>query len=251
MSRSFSPAPLPATPYSRYAQPGTSVGIVCITADRAIAEEVGTEFASRLDAIGIDTRLVLWADVTRWADLNRRHGSPYRRPPESGSQRRPSCLAARSRPPAESHSRPTLVRDREPISKLLPDARESAKASTPRVEGRWALGRLLRLHADGVRLTHNDVARLLVAIDSIRIRDSLWTDISRETVTSRVALWTDMTRRAPDEVRAAQASLLRFAAVRAATARWRGAPSTRFPSDKPYAPRQTRRGGGPRRNAAA
>lgn len=46
--------------FSRYAQPGTSVGIVCITADRAMAEEIGPEFAARLDSIGIDTRLVVW-----------------------------------------------------------------------------------------------------------------------------------------------------------------------------------------------
>ncbi len=37
--------------FSRYAQPGTSVAIVCITADRAIAEEVGPEFAARLDKL--------------------------------------------------------------------------------------------------------------------------------------------------------------------------------------------------------
>ena len=38
--------------------------------DRALAEEVGPEFAARLDTIGIDTRLVVWADETRWADLD-------------------------------------------------------------------------------------------------------------------------------------------------------------------------------------
>jgi Domain of unknown function (DUF4192) len=56
--------------FSRYAQPGSSVGIVWITADRQVAEEVGREFAARLDMIGIDTRLVMWADESRWADLD-------------------------------------------------------------------------------------------------------------------------------------------------------------------------------------
>ena len=56
--------------FIRYAEPGASVGIVCITDDRALAEAVGPQFAARLDAIGIDTRLLVWADETRWADLD-------------------------------------------------------------------------------------------------------------------------------------------------------------------------------------
>ena len=44
--------------FSRYAQPGTSVGIVCITADRAMAEEIGPEFAARLDAAALTTTIV-------------------------------------------------------------------------------------------------------------------------------------------------------------------------------------------------
>jgi len=48
--------------FSRYAQPGASVCMVCLTADRQCADLVGEEFAARLDSIGIDTRLRLWAD---------------------------------------------------------------------------------------------------------------------------------------------------------------------------------------------
>ncbi|HPU13995.1 MAG TPA: DUF4192 family protein [Aeromicrobium sp.] len=54
---------------SRYARPGAAVGIVCFTTDRQRADVVGREFAERLDTIGIDTHLLLWADDTCWADL--------------------------------------------------------------------------------------------------------------------------------------------------------------------------------------
>lgn len=56
--------------FTGYAPSGTSVGIVYITADRAMAEEVRPEFAAGRDPIGIDTRLVLWADETRWANID-------------------------------------------------------------------------------------------------------------------------------------------------------------------------------------
>ena len=54
----------------RYAQPSAAVGIVCFTAERATADLVVHEFADRLDTIGIDTRVRLWADETLWSDLD-------------------------------------------------------------------------------------------------------------------------------------------------------------------------------------
>lgn len=56
--------------YSRHAQPGSSLAIVCVTADREMATGVGREFAARFDSIGIDTRVMLWADESRRADLD-------------------------------------------------------------------------------------------------------------------------------------------------------------------------------------
>jgi hypothetical protein len=85
-----------------------------------------------------------------------------------------------------------------------------ARENTARLEGRWALSRVQRFHRDGVKLSDADAARLLVAVESIPIRDRLWLDMSRGNAASHVALWTDLTRRAPDEVRAARASLLAF-----------------------------------------
>lgn len=72
---------------SRYARPGAAVGIVCLTADRQQADLGGHEFAERLDTIGIDTQLLLWAGETRWADLAT--GDIVRRPTGSVAGRPP------------------------------------------------------------------------------------------------------------------------------------------------------------------
>lgn len=92
----------------------------------------------------------------------------------------------------------------------MPEARQDAATSTPRDEGRWAIGRLKEFHHDGHRLSDGDASRLLVAMQSTPIRDNLWDDMSRSNASSHVALWTDLTKRAPDDVRGEPASLLGF-----------------------------------------
>src|SRR3546814_13473533 len=73
------------------------------------------------------------------------------------------------------------------------------------------MDRIEQFHTGGNRLSDVDVARLLVALETIGTRDAVWEDMSRENHTSHMALWNDLTRRAPDEVRAAPASMLGFA----------------------------------------
>src|SRR5690348_16768367 len=45
--------------FRRYAQPGSGIAIVCLTADRENATLVGHDSASRFDTVGIDTRVML------------------------------------------------------------------------------------------------------------------------------------------------------------------------------------------------
>jgi hypothetical protein len=52
---------------------------------------------------------------------------------------------------------------------------------------------------------------MLVALETISTRDAFWEDMSTQKTASHIALWSDLTRRAPDEVRAAPASMLGFA----------------------------------------
>ena len=186
---------------TRYAQPGAAVGIVCFTADRQQADLVGREFAERLDTIGIDTHLLLWADETRWADLVTGDMGLQ----TDAARDRVAAMTVLSGRPQPAASRDSLaeslVGDRDPVAKLLPETREAARENTAKLEGRWALGRMQRFQRDGVRLSDTDAARLLVAGESIPTRDRLWLDMSRGNAASHVALWTDMTQRAPDEVR--------------------------------------------------
>ena len=121
-------------------------------------------------------------------------------------------LAGRPRPAASREAlASSLVGDREPVAELLPEVREAAETRTPRAEAKWAVGRLQKFHADARPLSDRDAARLLVAVETIPIRDRLWDDMTTSNADSHVALWTNLTRRAPDEVRSAPASLLGLA----------------------------------------
>ncbi|CAM3680543.1 DUF4192 domain-containing protein [Nocardioides marinus] len=195
---------------TRYAHPGAAVGIVCFAADRQHAETLGREFAERLDTIGIDTHVLLWADETRWADLAT---GDMGLQTDAARERiaAMTVLSGRAQPAASrEHLAESLVGDRDPVAKLLSETRAAASGNESMAERRWALARMTRFQNDGVRLDDKDATRLLVALEAIPTRDRLWLDMNRGNAASHVALWTDLTRRAPDDVRAAPASLLAF-----------------------------------------
>ena len=221
--------------YGRHAQPGSSLAIVCITADRETATDVGHEFAARFNSIGIDTRVALWADETRWADLDT---GDMGLQTEDARERiaAATVLTGRAQPAANRDSlAESLVGDREPVAALLSEIRETARQNTAKAESRWALARMQRFHGDGIRLNDGDAARLLVAVESVPTRDRLWLDMNRGNAGSHVALWTDLTKRAPDDVRAAPASLLGFASWRSGHGALAWCALDQVPKDRPYA----------------
>src|SRR5690606_21621727 len=119
-------------------QPGAAVGIVCFTADRQQADHVGREFAERLDTIGIDTHLLLWADETRWADLVTGDMS-FQTDEARERVATITVLAGRPQPAATRDSlAQSLVGDREPVATLLTETRTNTAASTVQTKGRWA-----------------------------------------------------------------------------------------------------------------
>lgn len=220
--------------FSRHARPGASVGIVCLSNDRDNAGEVCREFAARFDSVGISTQLMVWGDDSRWHDFDSG---------ESGLQTEAAREQFAAMMALNGHAQPvasrerlaaSLVGDRQPIANLLPDVRDTTGRSTPRTEARWALARLQTFHRDGQRLSDRDAARLLVAIEAIPIRDSLWADMDRSNTAAHVALWTDLTRRAPDEVRAAPATLLGFASWLNGEGAKALCALDQVPQDKPY-----------------
>lgn len=197
--------------FRRYAQPDSNVAIVCLSADREQAHVVGQDFAARLGTIGIGTPILLWTDETRWADLDT-GDMGLRTDGARETVAAATVLSGRAQPAASRESlAASLVGDRGPVLALLPETRAAVRENTAKAEGRWAPSRMQRFHRDGIRLSDTDATRLLVAVESTPTRDRLWLDMNRGNAGSHVALWTDMTRRAPDEVRAAPASLLGFA----------------------------------------
>lgn len=221
--------------YGRYARPGSSVAIVCLTADRQEASVVGHDFAARFESVSINTRVLLWADETRWADLDT-GDMGVQTASARGRLAAATVLTGRAQPAASRESlSESLVGDREPVAALLPETREASRENTAKLEGRWARARMQRFQRDGVRLSDADAARLLVAIESTPTRDRLWLDMNRGNVGSHVALWTDMTKRAPDKVRAAPASLLGFASWLSGHGALAWCALDQVPKDKPYA----------------
>jgi hypothetical protein len=220
---------------SRYARPGVAVGIVCFTAAREQADHVGREFAERLDTIGIDTHLLLWADETRWADLVT---GDMGLQSEAARERVAALtvLAGRPQPAATRDSlAQSLVGNREPVATLLTETRANTAESSVRTEGHWAVSRVQQFQRDGVRLDDADAARLLVAVEAVPTRDQLWLGMTRGNAVSQVALWTDMTKRAPDEVRVAPASLLAFGSWLSGDGAMAWCALDQVPDGKPYA----------------
>jgi len=197
-------------PYGRNARPGARVAVVCVTEDRRSAELAGQHLADGLEKVGVAVPVRLWASEDRWMEFN--SGQAGLRTQETATRiSAEAVMAGLARPAATRESlAESLVGDREPVAGALPAARAAAEKSNPIDERNWALGRLEQFHADGNRLSDRDAARLLVGVESTKVRDALWVDTCRENATSHAALWTDLTRRAPDEVRTPAASLLAF-----------------------------------------
>lgn len=197
--------------FGRHARPDSSVAIVCLTNDHAEAASTARHLADRFASIGVGVELQLWVANDRWSDLvtgaNDVVTVASRERLAAASVFAGQALPERSREDLAN----SLVGDPAPVAALLPEAREAAAESVPRLESDWALGILSRFETDGNRLTDRDAARLLVAVESSPIRDRLWDQMDRRTAAVDVAFWTDMTRRSPVEVRTAPAALLGFA----------------------------------------
>jgi hypothetical protein len=144
--------------YSRHAQPGSSVALVCVTADREAATITAHEFAARLANIGFDTRTLLWADDTRWADLVTGDTGLQTDTARDGVAMA-TVLNGRAQPAASRDSlAESLIGDREPVATLLLETRAAAQEQTTKAESRWALGRVQRFQRDGIRLSDADTA---------------------------------------------------------------------------------------------
>ena len=79
-------------------------------------------------------------------------------------------------------------------------------------EAVWLQARVRRAVDGGERLDDAEVARALVAMTNIQVRDVAWSEMSRADARGHVDLWRDVVRRTPTELMPAPAALLGFAA---------------------------------------
>ena len=197
------------SPHALRADGRAQMAVMCFTQDRSNAEATSRDFAQRLGEIGLGVPVRLWTNGFVWSELNT--GDAGRCSQEAADQMAASGVVAGRVRPAESREAmaATLVGDHELVAAQLEPA--YATAGTPAAERDWALDRLDRFQDDGTRLTDQDAARLLVAVQTTSTRDALWGEMTRDNAGAHQSLWIDMTRRAPDEVRAPAASMAAFA----------------------------------------
>lgn len=79
-------------------------------------------------------------------------------------------------------------------------------------EGAWVCDRLRRRLETGEPLDGPETGRLVVALIDIDVRDVAWASMSRDNAEAHVELWREVVRHAPEELSAAPAALLGFAA---------------------------------------
>lgn len=220
-------------PYARNAGPGAAVALVGVSADRAAAEAATEHLAAGLLQAGLRTRMRLWSNDQQWEELDT--GQVGHTGDAAGRVAAQMVLEGAVRPAASREAvAASLVGDRGPIRSVLPQARLAAESSTVGAEREWAASRVERFYRDGNRLSDGDAARILVAVESVEIRDELWQDVTRENALSHVALWGDLTRRAPDEARAAPAALMAFSSWLAGDGARAWCALDQVPSGQPY-----------------
>ena len=121
--------------YGGHARPGARVGIVCVTKDRVSAELASQYLSDRLETVGVTTQLRLWADGERWREFNTgATGLQTRATAERIAAK--TVLTGAVQPAASRASlAASMVGDRTPIARILPEVRAAAAASPPAPSG--------------------------------------------------------------------------------------------------------------------
>ncbi|MBA2464369.1 MAG: DUF4192 domain-containing protein [Nocardioidaceae bacterium] len=214
----------------------SEVAVVVYTADLALATTVAAAMTEVLRDADVACLLVISTDGRCWR-VHERDGSL--RPGDQGTPyelaNHPLTVAAviegrvvhasrealrASLAPVDEHSLDSVRRSADDRvgrmsspGRRLPGSPDAVAARDHLVrEGRWVRERVRRFLADRGMLRGEDIARLLVAIRSIDVRDVAWAEIRRESSHTHVDLWRDVVRRSPSELVAAPAALLAFAA---------------------------------------
>ncbi|MGN6131760.1 MAG: DUF4192 domain-containing protein [Nocardioidaceae bacterium] len=212
-----------------------SVALVVYSDDEPLAEAAVDALADRLLQGGVDVKAAVRADGERWFCLDDGpcacpvEGTPYDLSThpftaEAVVEGRVTYLNREALRYSLVGSDPEETEDvcraadvaidrfaastRHPLGPAAPETLRAHQVA----EGHWVGNRVARFLEDGLRLSADDVGRLLVAIVRVEVRDVAWSHMDRDSAARHVDLWRDVVRRSPHDLLAAPAALLGFAA---------------------------------------
>lgn len=193
------------------------VVFVIYAGDHAFAKRVSRSLVRAFAGAGVEVIDVLRADGRRWFPVLRSRpgvpawGVPYDLSAHAFTAQ--SVLEGRVTHASRDELRATLACVPDRVAPLVAAVDlEQDTIRQPAGEAAWAR-RLVRRHLEeGSVPSDRDAARLLVGMSDLRVRDAVWTLISRDNAAGHVDLWADLVRRSPETLVAPPAALLAFAA---------------------------------------
>jgi len=211
------------------------VVVVVYSDDEQLAEVAGLAVAGRLERDGLSVPVAIRSDGERWYCLaGCEHGCPAEGTPYDVSTHPFTAEAVvdgrvtySSREALRDSLVPTDPDEVDAVRRAADVVLDGFRAAVGQpaegpapgrarahlvAEGQWVGQRVRRFLADGLRLTSEEVGRLLVALASIEVRDVAWAEMAHDNAGRHVDLWRDVVRRAPLELLAPPAALLGFAA---------------------------------------
>jgi hypothetical protein len=106
----------------------------------------------------------------------------------------------------------TIAPEDEAVARLSALTAVCDQADDLLVEGSWIESTLTRQLSDGSLPDDRELARILVGVATLGLRDAAWSTLTRELAREAVAWWTHALTRCPDGLAAGPAALLAWAA---------------------------------------
>lgn len=190
----------------------STAAVLCYSADEVLARRAATRLAAALRAEEVHVIDVLRAHEGRWFPLRGRsrapaHGVAY--DAATHPFRVESVVSGRVVHGSREELRNTLRRDpgQQAAIAALIESPSGAGGCSPQEAGCQ-----VDRHLEGGRFPDDVLARLLVGLREVPVRDAVWSPMTRHRAPDHVRLWADAVRRAPDRDGAAPAAVLAVAA---------------------------------------
>lgn len=192
------------------------VVLVAYAADPGLAETLTGALRRALVRVGIEVLGRIGADGHRWWALPRDHPHDKGRPYDVSSH--PFAAEAVLHGLVTLGSRGELAATLDPDPVAVAEVWAAVGGGDPPpqaqcvAEAAWAEALVRTCTATGSRPEAGRLARLVVGLRDLGVRDAAWLTMTRADATAHVEFWRDVVRRTPPELVAAPAAVLGFAA---------------------------------------